>query len=115
MLRINHVQRAALRDEQGRQFERRMYTQLRGGCSPPTVGGSSDEELRNLIRVGVSDAAAYGITREYDVRRFLEHLTIRGRSFLNAAPASAILENRQLSGTRKMDLIDELELFTEAP
>lgn len=115
MFQIRRVQRAVFQAERSRLFEQRMYAHLRSGCSPPIEQGIGDEALRSLIRDGINDAAASGIRREYDVRRFLEHVATHGRSFQDAAPVAVILQDHRLSGTRKMDLIDELEPFSEAP
>jgi hypothetical protein len=73
-----------------------------------------DEELQALIHYGVEKAKGYGVTRESDVRRFVECLVVHGRGFDEApetAWAGTILRDEALDGTQKMDRISDYETF----
>ena len=111
MLVIRRKQMEVLGDYVQRQFEHRMKEQLRT-LWREEVGQMSDEELHALIREGITSAESYGITDETDVERYLELMVRRGARFhVEEAWAAGILFNENLSGTQKMDQIDDYELF----
>lgn len=111
MLMIRSEQIAALGEYMLRQFEARMHHALRADFPAESVE-LSDEELGEIIREGVERAEGYAVTDETDVERFLELMLRRGRTFdLTESWANEILTEADLSGTQKMDKIDDYELF----
>ena len=113
MLKISSRQRAAFRDDLVQRFEYQMCEHLRRDF--PRARDASDAALARWIRGATHTATACGIVKGYDVRRFLEHCMSRGRGFIGIAPFAAILRDASLDGTRKMDIVDELDLFAEGP
>jgi len=113
MLTIRKVQIEALSQSMLKHFEDRMIRHLRSSFSEKTMG-IGDQELRIIIQSGMSRAESYEVTDETDVERFLDCIMRLGDDFgVNPVTAWAgdILERRDLSGTDKMNLIDEYELF----
>jgi hypothetical protein len=91
------------------QFENEMIVHLRSrfqSCSQ-----MKDGDLRTLVRGGVERAGQYEIVKEYDVRRYLEFMVEYGDDFDRTEWAAQILTNQSLSGTQKMDRIDDYTLF----
>jgi hypothetical protein len=113
MLKIRKAQVEALSQAMLRQFEDRMVTHLRAAC-PEQTQDVSEPELRATIRLGVESAAKYEVTDEVDVRRYLECLVLYGPDF-DANPrtpwAGQILNDKELTGTEKMNRIDDYVLF----
>jgi len=73
----------------------------------------SDAELRKIITQSVSEAQVYGIDDESDVTRFVEYKFLYGYEFGQTKGtlwAKEILNNSELSGTKKMDKIDDYDL-----
>ena len=73
-----------------------------------------DEQLREFVVQGVEEAKEYDITDENDVKRFLEYLVQYGRDFgesLDTKWANQFLHNNDLTGTEKMNEIDDYDLF----
>jgi hypothetical protein len=96
-----------------KQFEDRMITHLRVAC-PEQTREMSAPELRGTIRAGMDSAAKYDITSEVDIRRYLECVVVYGPDFdtnAKTAWAGSILNNKKLSGTEKMNRVDEYALF----
>lgn len=113
MLKIRATQREALSEYTPRQSENRMVIHLRTNFSEHTKS-LSVAELQTTVHLGVGNATSYRITAEDDVRRYLEYVAMYGVDFDTnplCAWASAILWTPELSGTEKMDRIDEYDLF----
>lgn len=113
MLKIRAAQREALSEYTPRQFENRMVIHLRTNFSEHTKS-LSVAELQTTVHLGVGNATSYRITAEDDVRRYLEYVAMYGVDFDTnplCAWTSAILWTPELSGTEKMDRIDEYDLF----
>jgi len=113
MLKIRQAQMESLSEARLKQFEDRMVTHLRSAC-PEETQEMSETELGNTIRLGMSSAAQYDITSEVDVRRYLECVVVYGADFdtnSKTAWAGRILNNKQWSGTEKMNRVDEYALF----
>ena len=113
MLKIRAEQMDAFSAYMRKQFEDRMVEHLRSRF-PRAVRHMQEEELRELVRKGVKRAEGYGVTQEFDVRRYLECTVEHGADFdVNPATAWAgkILSAEGLSGSAKMDRIDEYETF----
>jgi hypothetical protein len=113
MLRIRKTQMDSLSEAMLKQFEDRMVLHLRSAC-PEQTRDMSEPELRVTIRQGIDSAAQYNITSEVDIRRYLECVLVYSPDFdtnPKTAWASHILNNKQLSGTEKMNQVDEYALF----
>src|SRR5262245_44870316 len=109
MLKIRKTQMDSLSETMLRQFEDRMVTHLRSAC-PEQTRDTPESQLRGTIRQGIDSAAQYEITSEVDIRRYLECVVVYGPDFA-ASPKTAwagpILNNKELSGTEKMNRVDE--------
>ncbi len=96
-----------------RQFEKRMekHLQALADSTPRPVPAA---ELPKFIRNGFKKAGNYGITDEADVQRFLEFAFQNGLDF-DSRPdmqwARPILEQKGLSGTAKMNQLEEYDLM----
>jgi hypothetical protein len=113
MLKIRKTQMDSLSETMLKQFEDRMVTHLRSAC-PEQTHDMPEPELRVTIRQGISSAAQYDITSEVDIRRYLECVVVYGPDFATnpkTAWARSILHNKELSGTEKMNRVDEYALF----
>ena len=113
MLNIRPDQMEVLSAVMRSGFEQRMLTHLRHRFPAPT-NGRSDEQILVFIRYGIDRSAAYGITLDQDVARYLEYMMMYGARF-DADPryawAARILQDADLSGTTKMDRVDEYDQF----
>jgi len=113
MLKIRKTQMDSLSEAMLKQFEDRMVTHLRSAC-PEQTHDMPEPELRATIHAGIESAEKYGITSEVDIRRYLECVMVYGPNFdtnPKTAWASHILNNKELSGTEKMNRVDEYALF----
>ena len=107
MLTIRHEQMQAFETYMARQFEERLSASLRSRFHKKTAD-LNDEQLRAAIRAGAELAAAYGITVERDVARFVTLQYHLGAAF-DTDPsypwAGETLKRSDLSGTAKMDAL----------
>ncbi len=96
-----------------RGFETHMVAHLRTTFPELTVG-HSDQEIASFIRYGVERSAAYDITIEGDVERYIEYMMIYGHRF-DVDPryiwAAELLNTAHISGTLKMNRIDDYDQF----
>lgn len=78
------------------------------------VSGLSYHQLRELICEGIRKAARHGVQLESDVSRFIEYMILYARDF-DTSPqsnwAARILRSAELTGTQKMDRIDDCDPF----
>lgn len=86
MLVIRREQMEALNKYRMDQFEERMVAHLKR-VSPEKCSALGDLELREEIRYSIARAAAYGITAECDVARYLGLASLLGRDF-DSSPAT---------------------------
>jgi hypothetical protein len=96
------------------RFEDDMVVHLRA-CFPDAVGNLSGVDLHLIIEDGIRRAESHGIVTEYDAQRFLELLMIYGNPFGTDERTSwigDILQSRNLSGSEKMDRIEERCVFS---
>jgi hypothetical protein len=115
MLTIRREQFRAVGEAMQRRFELQSVARLRAAF-PGQTREASDEQLLDLIRTGIGRAAGYGITTEADVTRYLEYVILYGRDFDSKLVwAAKILRTEGIGGGRKMDLIDEYNLFMMRP
>lgn len=114
MLIIRKEQMEALRTSMSRRFEQRMLEHIKN-TFPDRIKQVSDEKIRTVIQDSIKKAESYTIEYEDDIRRFIEYLIIYGTQ-LDTKPETRwigeILKRTDLTGTAKMDLIDEYELQT---
>ena len=92
------------------EFENRAVAHLREGF-PEKYGKKPDEEVRKFVQQGIRSAAQYKVTGENDVLRYLTNMVIYGAEYdtnPNTNWAGQVLRTRRLTGTEKMDAIDEL-------
>lgn len=114
MFEIRKAQIEKLDAEMMRQFGERMLLHLRLIFHLETCS-LSDAELREKICTSIVRAKSYGIIAEHDVRRYLESTALYGWE-LDTHPqtcwAKEILNNNNLDGEEKMDLIEQYGLET---
>ena len=94
-----------------RGFEIRMIAHLRATFPQPTRQ-QTDDQMTAFVRLGSNRSRPYGITAEGDVQRYLEYMVMYGPEFdTSCAWASEILNTEGISGTKKMDWIDDYDQF----
>ncbi len=114
MITIRPEQMKTFSEVEIQKFVDRMITQLRASF-PKQVAMIPEAQLRATIRKSIDVASTYGVTDEVDVQRYLEYVVRYGPDFdTNATTpwAGEILRNREMTGTDKMNLIDDYDLFT---
>lgn len=97
-------------------YEDRIVLYLRSKFSEQTKN-ATERELREMIKTGISTAESYQITDETDVERFLEFIVRYGPDFETDPEvfwAIQILQDESLTGTEKMNQMDDYELFVQA-
>jgi hypothetical protein len=113
VLTVTSEQMQAFSEAMRRGFETRMVAHLRATFAKLTAG-RPDHNILAFVRFGVERSAAYGITIERDVERYLEYMVLYGPRF-DADPrfawAADVLNASDASGTTKMDRIDEYDQF----
>jgi len=113
MLTIRKEQMELLNRYMLRQFEKRMEKHLQT-MADATKRAVPAGELPQFIRDGFKKASDYGVRDQADVQRFLEFAYLNGQDF-DARPEMSwtrkILEQKKLSGTEKMNQLEEYELM----
>src|ERR1700683_2169654 len=109
MLVIREQQSAAFREYMVKQFGLRMLAYLTVAYPEKTsaIGGV---ELRALVFRGIQEANAYNLKTERTTQRYLEYLVLQGSDFGSTPEtewAGAILRRTDLTGSAKMDHIDD--------
>jgi hypothetical protein len=95
-------------------FILRMSARLRDEF-PRDTAALAPAELRTVIENAIAKAETYGVTDEADVERYLEFAARYGADFdvaQQTAWAGEVLRRDDLSGTEKMNTLDDHELFT---
>ena len=113
MLVIRKEQMDVLSNHQLAQYVKSMVNHLTASF-PDKTKNLGQDELVDLIYKGINSAEKYGIDDESDVERYLEYVVRYGASFdtgKETAWALEILNNSELSGTQKMNQIDDYFLF----
>ncbi len=113
MLTIRKKQMDVLSQYLLNQFSYRMELHLTKRYSVQTKE-MDDGQLRELIVKGIEEAEKYDVTDENDVKRFLEYLVEYGCDFGHSAEtmwADQFLNDEELTGTEKMNKIDNYDLF----
>jgi hypothetical protein len=113
MLTIRKEQIKVFRDYVRRQFENRMKTHLKNNFSD-MIANIPEQDLCDLIQVGIDRALGHGIVLVDDIQRFLECMFTYGHVFGENSDipwAYDILREEGLTGTQKMDRIDAYTIF----
>ena len=113
-----------VRREQMQAFEQALLTKYVNQMAarlrarfPVETSKLEPAELDTMIRDGIVAAARHGVKDESDVARYLEFVVTYGPRFdvdEKTAWAGAILRRTDLSGTGKMNALDDHELFGSA-
>ncbi len=113
MLMIRDEQMEVLSKYMLKQFEDRMVSHLKKNFANETRG-TSDLVLRKTMRISIDKAAKYNVTDETDVKRYLEYVVRYGLDFdtnQNLIWATKILCEGNMTGTEKMNQLDDYEMF----
>jgi len=117
MLAIRREQLDVLSGAMFQQFEDRVDIQLRR-LFPNHPSAAAPDGFRPLIRAGVTKADTYGITDEADVERFLIWIAPYGLEF-ECHPdlpwVSRLLSDRYLTGTQKVNELENSSVFAKKP
>jgi hypothetical protein len=111
---LRNQQMEAFADDMMRRYQKRAAAHLRERFNPE-LANIDDGQLNGMIEAGMKRAAGYGITAEADVTRFLEYTVEFGPEFdtnpTNAGWAQPILTDANLTGTAKMNRLDDYTTF----
>jgi radical SAM superfamily enzyme with C-terminal helix-hairpin-helix motif len=113
MLKIRDEQMKVFEEASLRNFEDRMVIHFRSNLLEQTKN-MSEQDLRELIKMGIDRAELYEVTDEVDVERFLECMVRYGSDFdtdPKTSWAGEILRDESFTGTEKMNQINDYELF----
>ena len=113
MLTIRKEQMEAMHQEMLKRSHHSLQVHLRQRY-PEQTTEMDHEQLSRLVITGIDKEKNYNITNSYDIKRFLEYQVEYGTDFGRAAKtqwAGIFLNNNPLSGTTKMDGIDNYALF----
>ncbi|HOA94157.1 MAG TPA: hypothetical protein PK072_11915 [Quisquiliibacterium sp.] len=113
MLTITEAQIRAMRAATRAAFAGRAVAHLRRRF-PARTAPVEDARLRAFVDLGIDRARRYGIVGEADVLRYLEYMLIYGARFdtdPRFAWAGEILRRAGLGPSRRMDLIDDYDMF----
>ncbi|MDD5298328.1 MAG: hypothetical protein PHU46_15605 [Rhodocyclaceae bacterium] len=113
MLTVSRKQMDVLGKSMQDRFERRMVAHLRHSF-PERTKTHGDEVLQNFVQAGLARCRPYGVVNELDAQRFLDYMVIYGPEFdqkPDTAWAGLILDDPNLTGTQKMDQIDDYDMF----
>jgi hypothetical protein len=109
MFIIRKEQMRVFDDYAYKQFVDDMVVHLRTHYSKQ-IAEMTETDLRQMIEEGIERAEKYDVVTVTDVERFLGCMVMLGQNFDNdpeTAWAGDILRNENMSGTFKMDTIDE--------
>jgi hypothetical protein len=107
----------AFSQQQHLRFEDEMLAHLRREYGH-VLGRRDDAWVREMIRVGIDQAAEYDIVLERDVARYLELMLVLSPDFDDSDETPwgrNILTDASLSAEEKLDRICEFVLFGEQP
>jgi hypothetical protein len=98
------------------EFVERMVVHL-PQTFPEQLHAMPEPELHSLVHQGIEKADGYGVVLETDVQRYLECMVMLNPKF-DTTPetewAGKILNDGTLTGTQKMDSIDNHMIFSQA-
>ena len=111
MLIIRAEQMRALSDAMQHRFESSMLRYFRSAYAR-RLAHVSDTDLSALVRRGIEESGRYGVVTTTDVARYIGTWSSIGPDFDRSQPwASEVLRSTQMTGTQKMDRIDDYDLF----
>lgn len=113
MLSIRKEQMEAMRIDMLKRSYRQLQTHLQQRY-PEHTAEIDNEQLQKLVITGIDQAKKYKVTDHNDVRRFLEYQIEYGSNFGYTPEtqwAEPFLNHSNLTGTAKMDEIDNYALF----
>jgi hypothetical protein len=113
MITITQEQMAALGQTMRERFEMRMVAHLRQAF-PAMTAGREQPLLLEFVRAGMACAHPYGVVFEYDLQRYLDYMMIYGHDFdlrPDCAWAGTILNAPDMTGSQKMDQMDDYDMF----
>lgn len=70
-----------------------------------------EAELRAFVHAGIDEARPRGITKRFDLRRYLEHRIGHGDGFASLSWVAPVLDDASLDGSAKMDRLDGKATF----
>ena len=111
MLVIRDEQLAALTGERRQRVVIAEAERLRARFHD-LLNQSSADAVRALVAAGIVAAAAHGLEREGDVRRYLDYVVCLGPTFDAVPDVAAILAQRTLSARARLDLLDDWFVFS---
>jgi hypothetical protein len=114
MLVIRQEQLRVLQQDQKRRFEQELAADLRRRF-PQSLTVADPEQLRSFVHDGVSMALSCGMVNRYDIGRFLQFRAEYGADFHQQPWAARILNDPTLSGSGKIEQIDDYSLFVLRP
>ncbi len=71
------------------------------------------QQLTVLVKQGIKKAKQYEINSAFDVTRFIEAKLVLGKELETKTVYKKILNNDKLSGTQKINKIEEIILFED--
>ena len=113
MFIIRREQMRVFDDHAYQQFVNDMVVRLRAHYSKQLKDVTATD-LRLMVEAGIERAEEYDVVTITDVERFLGYRVMLGRDFdtePQTAWAGNILRNKNMSGTSKMDSIDDYMNF----
>lgn len=113
MITIQNKQLDAMRNDMFKRSCRKLEVHLQQRY-PEQTKQMDYVKLQELVSVGVGEAKKYQMTDNNDVKRFLEYQLEYGRHFgftVETQWAGQFLNNQNLTGTAKLDEIDNHRLF----
>jgi hypothetical protein len=114
MLTIRTQQIQILEEARRRRFVDEMAAHL-SRCFAGKRAVADPDRLRATIGEGVEAAQKYGIVSRDDLRRYLEFRTEYGPDFEQLPWAARILNDPTLSGSGKVEQIDDYSLYRLRP
>ena len=117
ILTIRAEQMEVLRRTMRERFQQRMVRHLRQRFAEQTKE-LDDQALARLVEERMQEAGEFGIRGERDLQRYLEYAVEVGSDFPEAPglkPVRRILADTTLTGTAKMNRIDQHMTFARRP
>ena len=107
---IRREQVEVLKLQARKEFVNRTADHLKACfCENPIT--TSAAELRKFIEEGIGAGGRYGISSEYDVRRFIELQMEYGAGFHQRPWAAKVLNEPSLGASARMDRLDDYTLY----
>lgn len=111
MLVIRRDQMDMFRANARHRFVEGLVTQLVSRPPWREPGGGAPGGLHARVETSLAEAEQLGLVTEFDCYRFVEAAVILGPGFLARPDVVAVLGDRGLSPTDKMDVLDAISAF----